>query len=236
VNWGAHGWSSYAARKIWAWDDGDEVPEGGEMSWPTLAGISSSLNDDYPGFFFPMSCLISCPEPNAWGNLGIDLLTEPGWGASIGVVGATRTVWGTGYWPTVPGLVESYLYEFYRYMIDGPAGPEKAGQALYDAKFYTHHNYPVAHYCEYWDLVTYNLYGDPSLVREGISQFICGDCNGDEIVDVGDVVYLINYLYKNGSAPDPVEAGDANGDEIVDVGDVVHLINYLYKSGPAPGQ
>jgi len=235
VNWGAHGWSSYAARKIWAWDDGDEVPEGGEMSWPTLAGISSSLDDDYPGFFFPMSCLISCPEPNAWGNLGIDLLTEPGWGASIGVVGATRTVWGTGYWPTVPGLVESYLYEFYRYMIDGPGGPEKAGQALYDAKFYTHHNYPVAHYCEYWDLVTYNLYGDPSLVREGISQFICGDCNGDEIVDVGDVVYLVNYLYKSGSAPDPVEAGDANGDEIVDVGDVVYLINYLYKSGPAPG-
>jgi hypothetical protein len=53
---------------------------------------------------------------------------------------------------------------------------------------------------------------------------------------VGDVVYLVNYLYKDGSAPDPVEAGDANGDEIVDVGDVVYLINYLYKSGPAPGQ
>ena len=73
-------------------------------------------------------------------------------------------------------------------------------------------------------------------MREGISQFICGDCNGDEIVDVGDVVYLVNYLYKNGSAPDPAEAGDANGDETVDVGDVVYLINYLYKSGPVPGQ
>jgi hypothetical protein len=28
-----------------------------------------------------------------------------------------------------------------------------------------------------------------------------GDANGDEIVDVGDVVHLINYLYKSGPAP-----------------------------------
>ena len=144
-------------------------------------------------------------------------------------------VWGTGYWPTVPGLVESYLYEFYRHMIDGPGGPEKAGQALYDAKFYTHYNYPVDHYAEYWDLVTYNLYGDPSLVREGISQFVYGDCNGDNIIDVGDVVYLINYLYRNDDPPVPEEAGDCNCDGIVDVGDVVYLINYLYRGGEVPG-
>jgi len=76
VNWGAHGWTSYAARKVWQWDDGDGVPEGNEMWWPNLAGIYSSLDDDHPGFFFPMSCLIGCPEPNSWGNLGIDLLTK----------------------------------------------------------------------------------------------------------------------------------------------------------------
>jgi hypothetical protein len=72
-------------------------------------------------------------------------------------------------------------------------------------------------------------------VREGISEFTCGDCNGDETIDIGDVVYLVNYLYKSGSAPDPVEAGDANGDETVDVGDVVYLINYLYRGGDPPG-
>jgi hypothetical protein len=234
VNWGAHGWTSYAARKYWHHDDGDGVPEGNEMSWPDLAGIYSNLDDDYPGFFFPMSCLIGCPEPNSWGNLGIDLLTEPGWGASIGVVSATRMVWGTGYWPTIPGLVESHCYEFYRHMVDGPAGPEKAGEALYDGKFYTHYNYPVDHYAEYWDLVTYNLYGDPSLVREGISQFTRGDCNNDGIVDAADVVFLINYLFQDGTAPDPLEAGDANSDSEVDPADVVYLINYLFKQGPPP--
>jgi hypothetical protein len=68
-----------------------------------------------------------------------------------------------------------------------------------------------------------------------VSGFICGDCTGDGIVDVGDVVFLVNYLYKNGSAPDPAEAGDCNCDATVDLGDVVYLINYLYKQGSPPG-
>ena len=66
-------------------------------------------------------------------------------------------------------------------------------------------------------------------------QFLCGDVNKDGIVELGDLVYLITYLYKSGPAPVPVlHAGDANCDEVVDLGDIVYLITYLYKSGPAP--
>jgi hypothetical protein len=61
-----------------------------------------------------------------------------------------------------------------------------------------------------------------------------GDCNGDGVIDVGDVVYLVNYLYKNGSSPNPLESGDTNCDGKVDVGDVVFLLNYLFKSGIPP--
>jgi hypothetical protein len=68
-----------------------------------------------------------------------------------------------------------------------------------------------------------------------VRTYLAGDANADGTVDVGDVVHIINYLYKNGPPPDPLEAGDANCDAIVDVGDVVHLINYLYKAGSAPG-
>jgi hypothetical protein len=64
--------------------------------------------------------------------------------------------------------------------------------------------------------------------------FLAGDANGDWVVDVGDVVYLVNFLYKGGDQPEPMEAGDANCDGIVDVGDVVYLVNYLYKGGPPP--
>jgi hypothetical protein len=51
---------------------------------------------------------------------------------------------------------------------------------------------------------------------------------------VGDVIYLTNYLYKNGDNPDPQVAGDANCDGLVDVGDVIYLINSLFKEGPPP--
>ena len=61
-----------------------------------------------------------------------------------------------------------------------------------------------------------------------------GDVTGDGQVELGDVVFLINYLYKQGSPPETEELGDVNGDGIIDLGDVVYLINYLYREGPAP--
>jgi hypothetical protein len=61
-----------------------------------------------------------------------------------------------------------------------------------------------------------------------------GDANGDGIVNVGDIVYLVSYLYKGGPEPTPMEAGDANRDGIINVGDIVYLVSYLYKGGPPP--
>ena len=61
-----------------------------------------------------------------------------------------------------------------------------------------------------------------------------GDANADGQVSVSDVVYLVSYLFKGGSAPVPLEAGDVNCDGNVTVGDVVYLINYLFKGGPPP--
>jgi hypothetical protein len=61
-----------------------------------------------------------------------------------------------------------------------------------------------------------------------------GDATGDSVVDVGDVIFLINYLFKEGPESCVSEAADANGDGIVDIGDVVYLINYLFKGGPPP--
>jgi hypothetical protein len=64
---------------------------------------------------------------------------------------------------------------------------------------------------------------------------VCGDVNNNGIVDVGDVVYLVAYLYRGGPAPVPmVCVGDVNNNDIVDVGDLVYLVSYLYRGGPPP--
>ncbi|MGB2981587.1 MAG: hypothetical protein WBC77_10095, partial [Candidatus Zixiibacteriota bacterium] len=36
-----------------------------------------------------------------------------------------------------------------------------------------------------------------------IPQSCVGDVNNDDIVNVGDIVYLVTYLYRAGPAPDP---------------------------------
>jgi hypothetical protein len=64
--------------------------------------------------------------------------------------------------------------------------------------------------------------------------YVTGDANADGQMDIADVVYLINYLFMDGPAPDPFEAGDANCDGKVDIADVVYLINYLFIGGPPP--
>jgi hypothetical protein len=59
-----------------------------------------------------------------------------------------------------------------------------------------------------------------------------GDVNGDGMVDVADVFFLINFLFASG--PLPVNEGDVNADGVIDVADVFYLINTLFASGPAP--
>jgi hypothetical protein len=61
-----------------------------------------------------------------------------------------------------------------------------------------------------------------------------GDCNSDGVINSADVVYLINYLFKNGETPNPLWLGDCNCDGVINSADVVYLINYLFKDGPGP--
>jgi uncharacterized delta-60 repeat protein len=65
-------------------------------------------------------------------------------------------------------------------------------------------------------------------------QFLRGDANKDGNISLSDVVCLINYLFKFGPTPEPIQSGDANCDGKVSLSDIVYLINYLFKFGPAP--
>ncbi len=54
---------------------------------------------------------------------------------------------------------------------------------------------------------------------------------GDGILDVGDAVYILNYLFKGGPPPDPFIEGDTNCDGLVDLSDAILILNYLFKGG-----
>lgn len=87
--------------------------------------------------------------------------------------------------------------------------------------------------------------GDPSSPRDPDSSisdigafyyhYLRGDANSDGNVSLSDIVYLISYLFKFGSAPAPIQSGDANCDGKVSLSDIVYLIAYLFKQGPPPG-
>jgi hypothetical protein len=75
---------------------------------------------------------------------------------------------------------------------------------------------------------------DEKVLGIEILSIFCGDANGDGTANVGDAVFMINYIFKGGPAPDPVCSGDANGDDNANVGDAVYMINYVFKGGPGP--
>jgi len=67
-----------------------------------------------------------------------------------------------------------------------------------------------------------------------VMTYVSGDANGDEAVKLADAVFVVNYVFKSGPAPAPVEAGDANCDATCNLADAVYLINYIFKGGAVP--
>jgi len=89
----------------------------------------------------------------------------------------------------------------------------------------------------YWWKVKATDNTDRSTYSSNIRDFqtwMLGDANGDLQVNILDVTFLINYLYKGGAPPWPIVMGDIDGSCSINILDVTYLINYLYKSGPAP--
>jgi hypothetical protein len=61
-----------------------------------------------------------------------------------------------------------------------------------------------------------------------------GDADLDGLVSLGDVVLVINYIFKDGPPPGCPESADANHNCLVDIADPVYLMNYFLREGPPP--
>jgi hypothetical protein len=79
--------------------------------------------------------------------------------------------------------------------------------------------------------------GNPELVRNGTARaevvLYRGDMNFDGAIDVSDLIYMVNYFFGSGPAPQPVIlAADHDCSESVNVSDMVHLVTWMFQGGP----
>jgi len=92
--------------------------------------------------------------------------------------------------------------------------------------------------CDTLDTISYfdptvNIYVDgsvtfgPSCVR--------GDINKDDAINAGDIISLVNHVFKGGASPPcSGSAGDVNCTGAVTAADIIYLVNYVFKLGPLP--
>ena len=66
-------------------------------------------------------------------------------------------------------------------------------------------------------------------------NYMPGDLDGNFAVNILDINYYINYLYKDGARPVwPKWRANVNGDESYNLLDIIHLLNFLYHGGARP--
>jgi hypothetical protein len=148
-----HGSPEAYWRKYWAWDDGDSVPESGEIVWPLCLSYTdaSQLDNDHPATTFLRSCLNGKPEVN---GLASSLLLS----GSASVISGSRVVWIP---LTDPGLSNHF---FERLLQDTAASHGFIGDAYDLART----DYMDA--ISFWiNTYNFNLYGDPALCQFGRS-------------------------------------------------------------------
>lgn len=78
---------------------------------------------------------------------------------------------------------------------------------------------------------TFSAWSDPLSVDVCVGR---GDVTDDGVLNVADIIYLLNCLFRSGPPPNPLSEGDCNCSGGLELGDVVFLLNYLFKNGPLP--
>ncbi len=62
----------------------------------------------------------------------------------------------------------------------------------------------------------------------------CGDSDASGAMNIGDVVYLVDYIFHSGPEPSKMSLADIDRNGGVDIGDVTYGISYIFAGGPPP--
>lgn len=188
-----HGNVGLYARKLWAWDDGDGIPESNEITWPTSFQSSDvyQLDNSHPSTCFLRSCLCGKPEQT---GLGAMLLYRGG----SAVISSSRVSWASS------ADINGIPYHFYSHLIKdtlttrGIIGPSyDIARTIYmdNTNFWL----PAYHY---------NLFGDPALRQYG--RLVGIKELKEKAIATGIAVFpnpskgRISLLFKSGQNDNPV--------------------------------
>jgi hypothetical protein len=147
-----HGNVTLYARKLWAWDDGDSIPENAEITWPTSLYYTDvyQLDNNHPATCFLRSCLCGKPEET---GLGAMLLYRGG----SDVISSSRVSWASS------ADRDGIPYHFYNRLLQDTTTSNGVIGVAYDIArndFMDNTGFwlPAYHY---------NLFGDPALRQLG---------------------------------------------------------------------
>jgi hypothetical protein len=136
-----------------------------------------------------------------------------------------------GYIPLAGGLYPTGEVEvLYRYQSSFPDSSfhDLANGVAYsdDTRRWVFYNFPLSLMEEPANIIAFRK----AMEYLGV-DLSCGDVTDDGWFNVGDVVMLIDYLFRGGTPPDHHRA-DVNCDGAVDLADALLLINIIFREGP----
>lgn len=77
-------------------------------------------------------------------------------------------------------------------------------------------------------MVCWKYIGNPVVIGDDVlfCGHTSGDLNLDGVVDISDLVFMVDYMFTGGVAPEIIEMADVNGSGAVNVADLVSMPAY----------
>jgi hypothetical protein len=77
--------------------------------------------------------------------------------------------------------------------------------------------------------------GSPGTENASVGvTFLRGDAGGDCVLDIGDPIYTLGFLFQAGDAPPCPDAADFDDDGVINLTDAINLLVFLFQGGTPP--
>jgi len=84
-------------------------------------------------------------------------------------------------------------------------------------------------------VTTYGEVEDYTIIVEGGGCCeLRGNVDHSGAINVADLIYLVDFLFFDGTAPPCEEEGNVDGTGGINVADLTYLVEFLFFNGPAP--